>query len=309
MNNKLLTFFSLLIVAVFIGYIVFDTVKPAQKTISEESSKENYDENWEITDELYFPSGTPCAVAVSSDGKVIVGGKSFISCFDRGLKNLWSVYTDLPVTAVTTFDDFIYASTRNSLLVLNTMGAITEELGPWNDNSIITSIAAGQSTIAIADANNKAVYIIDKGGEVLKILGNGENEFIIPSPYFDIVNSDSGYVIANTGLRRLEKWNLDGEMVSYFGESGLAADAFCGCCNPAHFAPFPGGFITAEKGINRIKVIDSTGKFVEFISAKNNFKPSIPLDIATDKGETVYAVNPSDSKLYVYKKIQHDDPQ
>jgi hypothetical protein len=90
--------------------------------------------------------------------------------------------------------------------------------------------------------------------------------------------------------------------MTQFGEPGTAPGAFCGCCNPAHFALIPQGFVTAEKGINRIKILDADGKFIEFVSSKNSFTPSIPLDIASVDGITIYAANPADSKLYVFKR-------
>ena len=91
-------------------------------------------------------------------------------------------------------------------------------------------------------------------------------------------------------------------MTSSFGEPGMAPGAFCGCCNPAHFVITPDGFITAEKGINRIKVLDRKGDFVEFVSSENKFVPSIPLDLASADGKTLYAANPADSKLYVFSR-------
>ena len=83
---------------------------------------------------------------------------------------------------------------------------------------------------------------------------------------------------------------------------GTAPEAFCGCCNPAHFVLTKDGFITAEKGINRIKLITNEGKFVEFVSSENKFIPSIPLDLAATDGNTIFAANPADGKLYVFKR-------
>jgi hypothetical protein len=91
-------------------------------------------------------------------------------------------------------------------------------------------------------------------------------------------------------------------LISFFGEAGTGPEAFCGCCNPAHFTVIPAGFITAEKGLNRIKILDKNGKFVEYISADNKFTASIPLDVASFAGEIVYAANPADSKLYIFTR-------
>ena len=89
---------------------------------------------------------------------------------------------------------------------------------------------------------------------------------------------------------------------SYFGEPGTAPELFCGCCNPAHFALIPEGFVTAEKGINRIKILNKKGEFIEFVNSKNNFIKSVPLDLASADGKTIYAANPADSKLYVFNR-------
>ena len=107
---------------------------------------------------------------------------------------------------------------------------------------------------------------------------------------------------ANTGYRRIETWTVDGKKISQFGEPGTAPGAFCGCCNPAHFAVIPQGFVTAEKGINRIKILGPDGAFIEFVSSKNSFTASVPLDVASNDGMTIYAANPADSKLYIFKR-------
>jgi hypothetical protein len=64
----------------------------------------------------------------------------------------------------------------------------------------------------------------------------------------------------------------------------------------------PQGYITAEKGLNRIKILDQKGEFVEWVSANNDFMASIPLDISSPDGKTIYAANPADSKLIVFKR-------
>jgi hypothetical protein len=106
--------------------------------------------------------------------------------------------------------------------------------------------------------------------------------------------------VANTGHRRVEHRDQEGNILTMFGEPGTAAGAFCGCCNPAHFVVIPDGFITAEKGINRIKILDKSGEFVEYVSSNNKFMASVPLDLASADGITIYAANPHDSKLYIY---------
>lgn len=303
MNSKALTYLSVLIIAVFIGYMVVDSSRKGKAPVPETTTALGEPQMWLISNELNITEGSLTAVTVSGDGKVFAGGDSFVSCYDQEMqKRQWTVNTGIPVTALTLMDDTIYAATNDHLIVLDNKGSIIGELGPWDDGSIITSVSAGLSTIAVADAGKKLIYLIDKGGEVVDIISDDIAEFVIPSPYFDVVNTEKSVFAANTGMKRIEERDFNGDIISYFGEAGLAPDAFCGCCNPAHFTSFGEGFVTAEKGINRIKIIDSIGRFVEFVSSENSFKPSVPLDIASFGTELIYAANPDDSKIYVFKR-------
>jgi PQQ-like domain len=310
MNKKFALFFSLFIILVFIGYMIFDSVRP-------ESSADNNlkpgdlmipQDSWKISKEFKVNEGKLEAVTVSPSGNIYLGGDSFVSCYDNDLKLLWSVKTPGKVTSLSFYGDTIYASTMELVLVISSGGKIKNEWGPFEDKSIITSVSANKSYVAFADAGNKLVFILDKGGEVKKMVGQNDGQFIIPSPYFDVaLNDDNTLFVANTGHRRVETRNINGDLLGYFGEPGLAPEAFCGCCNPAHIVLIPDGFITAEKGINRIKILNRKGEFVEFVSSKNDFTASVPLDLASADGKTIYAANPADSKLYVFKRIVNSE--
>jgi DNA-binding beta-propeller fold protein YncE len=189
------------------------------------------------------------------------------------------------------------------ILIIGTDGTMKDEWGPFEDKSFITSVASNHSRVAYADAGNKMVVILDKKGQVEKIIGQNDGQFILPSPYFDVaLDAENNLYVANTGHRRIETRLTDGKLISQFGEPGMAPEAFCGCCNPAHFIVTRDGFITAEKGINRIKILGKKGEFIEFVSSDNKFVPSIPLDLASADGKTLYAANPSDSRVYVFSR-------
>jgi hypothetical protein len=303
MNKKITTIFSVLVVVVFIGYIVFDTTRPAVNNANN-NRPAKYDtlpEKWKIEGELKVDYGSLKAVSASASGKIYAGGDSFVSCYSADLRLLWNLKTSYPVTALSNFGDTIYASTVEMILVISSDGKMKDEWGPFEDKSFITSVASNRSWIAYADAGNKMVVILDKQGRVSRIIGQKDGQFILPSPYFDVaLDASDNLYVANTGHRRIETRTIQGRLTSSFGEPGMAPGAFCGCCNPAHFVITPDGFITGEKGINRIKVLDKKGDFVEFVSSANKFVPSIPLDLASSDGKTLYAANPADSKLYVF---------
>jgi hypothetical protein len=305
MNKKWATFFVIVIILVFIGYIVFDVAFKKEKNSDNPTliDSAGFTDQW-IVSKVFEPGqGKLKAVAASESGNIILGGGSFVSCYNSDLNALWTIKTEKPVTAVSVSGDTVFAATVETILVISGKGDLISEWGPFEDSTIITSVSSGKTLIAFADAGNRIITILDKKGNVRKMIGNSDETFIIPSPYFDVALDDRNNIfVANTGKRRIEIRSTDGTLLRYFGEPGLAPEAFCGCCNPSHFALIPGGFVTAEKGLNRIKILNEKGEFVEFVSSVNNFSPPNPLDVASADGKIIYGANPADSKLYVFKR-------
>ena len=303
MNKKLTALLSLVIILAFIGYIIFDATKDPDKMDSGVSSVDTlYNDNWTLFRELQVTGGNLTSVAVSENGNVFLGGDSFVKSLDPGLAELWNLNTGSRITSVAFSGDTIFAATEETILLVSSSGKLIAEWGPYEGNSILTSVSAGKRFIAIADAGNKRIFILKKNGEMSSMMGQSEEQFVVPSPYFDVALSEEKLFVANTGHRRIETWTTNGKKLSQFGEPGTAPGAFCGCCNPAHFAIMPQGFVTAEKGINRIKILDSNGDFVEFVSSQNDFIPSVPLDVASADGQTIYAANSVSNTLYLFKR-------
>lgn len=308
MKNRYTAYFSAIIIIVFNLYIIYDTTtsEPSAINGTKKDVSSIPDDKWKISDSVSFISGKLKAVSVSFNGDILLGGDSFVACYNERLEQVWSLNSPNPVTSLSISGDTIYAASQETILLLNKSGKIIDKWGPFEDSCIITSVTSNKAFIAFADAGNKLVFIIKKSGELQSIIGQTGKKFIIPSPYFDIaLTSDNNLVVANTGERMVETRNFDGDLISFFGEPGIAPEAFCGCCNPAHFALFRDGLVTAEKGINRIKIVDRNGKFVEFVSSRNRFFASIPLDIAISEKNIIYAANPVDSKLYIFTKKEN----
>jgi hypothetical protein len=311
MNRKTASIFSVLIIVAFIGYIIFDSIKPEGHSSEDKTVRltDSIPEPWKISGRLQIKEGTLKAVAVSSAGNIIAGGDSFVSCYNNDHDLLWSLKTDWPVTSLSVCGDTILASTMELILVISAGGRLRDEWGPFEDKAIITSVASNGSSVAFSDAANKIVVILDRKGTVKKLIGENDGQFIIPSAYFDVaLDRNNRLFVANTGHRRIETRTEEGQLVSSFGEPGSAPGAFCGCCNPAHFIAVPRGFVTSEKGINRIKVLGKGGEFIEYVSSKNKFLPSIPLDLASADGNTIYAANPADSRIYIFSRTSEQAP-
>ncbi|MGD0340726.1 MAG: hypothetical protein ABSA76_03345 [Bacteroidales bacterium] len=305
MSKKLIAIFSLLIILTFIGYIIYDTAVSRHET---ETKPENppapvYTENWIITKEFLTQEGALTSVAISGNGLILLGGESFVSCYNSDFSRQWTLKMPERITAIAVFRDSVYASSSGKIFIITSAGKQIGEWGPYEVNSIFTSLSANTHNVAVADAGNKIVFILRKDGEVIGMIGQRFRKFIIPSSYFDVelTDPDTMYV-ANTGNHRIEKWTTTGIFISEFGKPGVGPDEFNACCNPAHFALIPGGFVTAEKGLNRIKILGTDGGFIEFVSVNNKFVPSVPLDVASADGKTIYAANEADSKLYVFKR-------
>ncbi|MFH0841882.1 MAG: hypothetical protein V1903_04595 [Bacteroidota bacterium] len=304
MRKRLTAFLSLLVILVFIGYIILDTARPAGDQPDETAADKlsGPEDQWRIAQEIFVMEGLN-AVAVSEHGTLFTGGESFVKCYSNDLKEIWSIETSDKITALAVFNDTLYAATEELVLVINKEGKILVEWGPYESKCLFTSITANGSHVAVADAGNKTVFIFTKEGVVSSMIGHFDEKLIIPSPYFDVFLTPKNILyMAHTGNFRIEKRSIEGKLLSSFGEPGTEPGAFCGCCNPAHFTVTPGGFITAEKGINRIKILGTEGGFVEYVSSENDFIASVPLDIATNDDKTIYGVNPADGKLYVFRK-------
>jgi DNA-binding beta-propeller fold protein YncE len=304
MNKKLISVLSVLVVIVFIGYIIFDVSKSSGSENVEinSSTKVDIPDAWAITKDFKVSEGKLEAVSVSP-GKIYLGGASFVSCYDSDLKLIWNLKTPAPVTSLANSGDSIFASTSEQILVISTAGKMLGEWGPFEDSSLITSVTVNMKYVAFADAGNRIVFVLDKGGEVKKMIGQGDKQFFIPSPYFEVVlDKDNTLYTANTGKHRVETRNINGDILSYFGAPGTDPGYFCGCCAPPHFILIPDGFVTAEKGINRIKILNKKGEFVEFVNSHNNFMKSVPLDLASLDGKTIYGAYPEESKLFVFNR-------
>jgi hypothetical protein len=305
MNSKLATWLIVLIVVIFVGFIVFGVAlvkdrkeKPAPALTGDEPA-----DQWTVTGKIKPVAGTVKAVSIMHNGNIIIGGENFLVCYDREKTLLWKRQTDKPCEALCCKGDSILASDGEIITVMDIKGEKISEWGPFEDNAIITSLASSSRYTVFSDAGNRILMVLDANGRMKSLIGKSGEPFVVPSPYFDVAidGSDNIYV-ANTGHRRIEKRSIEGKLLSFFGEAGMAPGAFSGCCNPAHFIKVPQGYITAEKGLNRIKILDGDGKFVEFVSSVNDFTANMPLDLSSADGKTVYAANPADSTVYIFRR-------
>jgi len=309
MNRKIAGIVSTIIIIICIAYIIFDIAtgrSDVKKALDPMEADESFRTNWKIEKEIKIGYGTLFSVTVAEDN-VYCSGESFLVAFDRDLSPIWTKSLESTLLALDVFGDTLYAASHEVIHLFSLDGNKIDTWGPYDDEAIITSISVNKDYVVFADAGNLLVFVLNKSGALKSIVGHPGNQFIIPSPYFDVaLTKEDTLVIANTGKRNIEFRTIDGSLVRSIGEEGDSLQFFCGCCNPSHFAFSPdGNIVTAEKGVNRIKIIDPTGELVEPVAQPDNFRASIPVDLAISDDGLIYAANRYNSVLYVFKRFDN----
>ena len=267
------------------------------------------------------------AVAAGPKDRIYVAGDKTIQVFEPAGSKAAEIALDDEPRALTVageqhaFPGRLYVAMKSRVEVFDPAGkpaATWDELGP---KAILTSIAAADEDVLVADAGNRIVYRFDASGKLLGRIGAKDparniRGFVIPSPYFDVAISSDGLVrVANPGTHRIEGYTLDGHLEVSWGKQGVAIEGFCGCCNPAHFAILPDGrFVTAEKGIPRVKIYAYDGAFICVVAGPEILAPGqtiveetrpdvrLPvIDVAADSQGRILVLDPAAAKLRVFE--------
>jgi hypothetical protein len=114
--------------------------------------------------------------------------------------------------------------------------------------------------MAVADLSARAVVLMD--AESGADIGRIDKGLRLCCGIFDFCKGpDNTIAVSNLGAFKLQRYNLDGKLVSEFGKRGRELEDFQGCCNPVSAGYLPDGHIlTVEKSPTRIKIYDAEGK-------------------------------------------------
>ena len=197
----------------------------------------------------------------------------------------------------------------------------------------VAASALFDGAIVGADKKQNRVLAAFAIGEIAQI-GRRDKErsipgLVIPSPYFDVVMAPDGLLRAvNPGAHRIEAYTVDGHREFFWGESGLQIERFCGCCNPANFTMTADGrYVTAEKGIPRVKVYSPDGYFQCVVVGPEVLAPTAAaveetraehklnaVDVAADSRGRVLVLDPAAGSVRVFEPKKdvaqeaHDKP-
>ena len=258
---------------------------------------------------------TPYALALDAADKLYVTGDRLVLLFDANKHLTARVPTDRPVSALAVDDNGdIYCAAGEYIEVLDSTGA---KKARWQDlgvDAILTSIAVGENDVYLADAGQLVVWHFNKAGDLLGEIGKKDLArdipgFVIPSPYFDVFIDADGFLWAvNTGMHQFQNFNPDGSMRSFWSRTAMTVDGFSGCCNPSHAAMLQdGSFVTAEKGLVRVKIHNRAGEFVCLVAAPDQFdKGTVGLDLAVDSNGRIHVLDPKRKQVRIFEKMEDD---
>jgi len=233
---------------------------------------------------IYEESGSRIVTGFTRSSAIATGKKSpsrFYVAGDRAVK----VFSDegvaieeinldgAPRCLAISDDGAIYVGLKDHVEVYD---AQQRRIASWSSLSaktVLTSIAVYKDDVFVADAGNRVVVRYDKAGNVVNHIGSKDEEkniagFVIPSPYFDLAVGGDGLLrVVNPGRHRIEAYTFNGDLEFWWGKASNTIEGFCGCCNPVNFAMLDDdSFITCEKGLIRVKLYDSDGKFVGVVA-------------------------------------------
>ncbi len=255
------------------------------------------------------PLERPTGIASAADGSIYACGDRSLLRLDRtgAVLRRWDLESE-PTCVAAGPDGTLYVGTVDHVEVVRPgtageAGTISRWTG-LGSQAIVTSIAVVGPHVFVADAGNRMVLRFDTSGKLVGTLGD---DYLVPSPYFDLAGAPDGTVwVADPGRRSVRHYSVDGTLLGSWGASSPDIAGFGGCCNPVHLAVCScGSLITSEKGVPRVKVYLPDGRLEMVVAAPSELPPTeAGLDLATRKanGGEVLVLVPSRRVVRVYAK-------
>jgi hypothetical protein len=212
---------------------------------------------------------SPEAIALDQQGNLLVAGEGIVRKFNPTGAVLGNLSIKGTPTCLAADDTGrVFVGFKDHVEIFGTDGKLAVSWKPLGERAYITGITLHGQDVWVADAGRRVVVRCDLEGKVLGELGRrddgrGVPGLTIPSPHLDVAMGSDGLVwTVNTGRHRFEAYTPGGQLEKYWGQAGTGIEEFFGCCNPTDFALLSdGSFITAEKGMARIKKYHADGRF------------------------------------------------
>lgn len=318
MKRNLLPYILIIAIIAALAFFGIKYIKPDYKSRPGNPYSLKLDSIGQIAEEklcdvslskIKLPFNDPKAIATDAGNNIYISGDSAILVISQSGKRIRSFATSGTATALAIgTGNEVFAAFGNRIALYLADNKLIREWTFPNEDSHVTSLAVGKNLVYAADAEKARVYGYKTDGTLVQTIGTNKKEefdsFILPSYYFDVaVGSDNTLWVANTGRHKLVNFYPDGTLRSHWGETSSGIEGFCGCCNPSHFAIMEdGSFITAEKGIVRVKKYNSTGIFECAIAGPEHFTTGATgLDIAINKNDEILVLEPASGLIHIFK--------
>jgi len=256
----------------------------------------------------------PRALAVDADNRIYVGGDKIIRRYSA--TGVWQA--DFPLSAEPRClavggpeprSPQIFVGLEDHVEVIRPKDTQDAEVTKWasiGDHAAVTSIAVADDEVFVADAGNRIVRRYDLQGKLLGRIGAADPKrhvpgFMITSHFFDLAAGPDGLLyVVNPRAMRIEGYTRQGDLEVHWGKASPAVEDFFGCCNPAQLAVLADGrFVTAEKGIPRIKVYSREGQMQHVVAGPAQLNVT-PADLAVDARQRILVLDPTSSAVRIF---------
>ncbi|OGV67434.1 MAG: hypothetical protein A3K19_15365 [Lentisphaerae bacterium RIFOXYB12_FULL_65_16] len=266
-------------------------------------------ETWRELSRIPLGMRSPRGIAVDRDRRLFVTGDTLIKVYSATGAPAAEFALDLPPQCLAVDrDGRMFVGLVDHVEVRDAAGARLSAWIPLGENAFITSVAVTDTDVFVADSGGRLVWRFDKTGKLLNRLGEKGSSpdvegFILPSPHLDLALSpDNTLWVNNPGRLLVESYAADGRRLRSWGTPSMKPEGFCGCCNPISLAVAPdGSFVTAEKGIARVKRYSPDGAFRAVVAGPECFDPGTDnLDVAADAAGRILVLDPKRGMVLIF---------
>ncbi|HML72900.1 MAG TPA: hypothetical protein PKB02_00260 [Anaerohalosphaeraceae bacterium] len=274
-----------------------------------------------------IPTGLKASRSIAYKEGIYVSGDTKVVKIDGAGKIEKEIALESAPTCLAVDDGgVVIVGSNDTITILDKTGTKRTQFVVPQKNAILSSIVLNEGLLLCADAANGLIYRYDLQGELVNIIGEKDPQkedhtgFVIPSPYFDIAMASDGLLrVVDPGRHVIVAFTLDGHREWTWGKASPRVDGFSGCCNPVNMAILPdGSFVTAEKGLVRVKVYDAEGQFVGVVAGPDQLEWQGPLqvcdtpeqcqsrgfDVAVDETGRIYVLDTVKNVVRIFEKKQ-----
>lgn len=318
MKNKLILWISVLLLLALIAFMAQDLFVGQQKT-QENVYEYDLDALRQIDSKLIshkeilqvnVEAEAVHAIATDQEDNIYVATNKNIFIFDTSGTQKEKMRLRQPASCLSVSEEGnILVGMKNRVDIRKPDGTLRNSFLVKGERTYITSIVIDNNNIFIADAGQGIVHHYDIEGNKIKDIGEEDKEagikgFVIPSPYFDLLLGRQGELwVVNPGRHSLEAYNYNGVQISSWYRTSMSVEGFSGCCNPSNIAMLSdGSFVTAEKGIERIKIHHPSGDFKSVVAAPEKFTPgTVGIDLAVNSKDQILVLDPGKKMVRIFE--------